>query len=1357
MLAFLDGFKNNKYVIGAIKTVLSVCVLAAIGKALFIEGLKPFYSYKDYDYQNNFLEEQGEALTGKKQISQTFTAKGSILHNVSVYFGDITAEEIEVSISDDSGKVLAETVVRASEYSEHSWNQIGLNSTKLERNKKYIISFACEDGLGNLYCNHGDAAAILGDCFDKENQLEGSIAVDFKFTYKYLTLGSVFELVLKLIYSVIMGFALCYAVCKIEDVFKAFRDAGIKKGFSWALYFSVSLVLLYNPLEEIRNEVTEFSRVIGSGLAANVDVLKRVDNFTHWFIMFAIAFVLFFLLANYFLYKPKSKSAKRVEEFVNDFMVLANCSLVLRCITYFNDEAAAGSVYYFSAYAVMLVIFIAIAYIVLQYDKIISPDNFARLMMIGASLSLPIAIFVALEWDNGRVLLGVMAIMAVGIMVLCKLGRKRANKRYFSTILLAGVIILPLLPLMTSVYIELIHILNQYRIFVAHPAKYYKLAVMLVLIVFIVAAILLGKKNYKGIAWKKWAFPWLIVGMTCLSVQIPISSIHDPHIFEAANYSILISDFLNYGRIPIIEHYGGHMMASVWEGILYGLLNHDYAGAVVSPYSELFTPLIVVLFYYLVRKVWNEDMALFVTVLFPFLNSWTSFGLGMLVCMAAMFYVKKNSFFRAALVWAAFIWCVLYRLDLGVAFGVAVIAALLIYILMEKNWKAMKQLGLTLIGWGIAGGATWFIICFLKGINPVNRLLEFIMISLSNQNWAYAVIGTVENSIFSWSYLIIPFLIVICILYTIFSKCMRERIGKEKWVLLMVFGFCYFANFSRGLVRHGVIEGGNGIVIWCGYIFLAVFLSCYKDNKQLFLPVFMIIVLLNTLFIQNDNYSAVSIADGAVSKPADIIEGWKLNRFSKEQRQEKTYWEEIKCKKEVVERVKFSENLKDYMAGYEEVFNLLLDSEETFVDFINKTFIYSGIGKENPVYVSQSPLQLSGEFTQKEFIKEMKDVPIVLMPIDADGFSVSDTLDGITNTYRNYKVAEYIYQNYVPLCKNGSDYVIWCVKDRYEKYSSKLFGMVQDLDYLAKLKDLDEIGIYNVTLEKETDGSVTLVSRGENPMVYKLENIINLSPYYGMKMKLTIKYATDTSGMMQLFYTTDREEDYTEGKSVSVDVSGSGSAEFVIPISEYSHLRLDIPEGSVVNIKSLVASSVIEHIDYGYDGPMLDLDENGDTIYNYISNLHNHDINLLPRIWAEGDKEHSGNNSIIVNLSNEGGVYTFNPKSFKAGENGNYLKISAAYDGLDVVDNSEQTVGHGMDKLHDENDEQMEGTVILGSYNGNKFVEKCRYNMNFKEGEHDYLLRCSTDYYWYRSEINAVKIEAENALRNVKMQILEGD
>lgn len=1371
--AFLK-IKNNKWLKWMIKIIICVCVLFMLFGALFVNGWKPYYSYKDYSYQNDVVDGQAASLDGFTCVEQRFISKGNIIDGINIYLSDVADREIRVAIYPLGGKEIASTMITASGYTGNAWNRLsGFTVSNLERDTEYVISLSCENGLSGIVINSGEAPIIFNECYADGYQIDGYLATGIQFTYSYMTLGSIFELIIAITLTLLMGLAMCYAVVNIEELVRKFFEADKREGFLTALYFSVSSVLLYNPLESISNEVSTFSRVIGAGLIANVDVTKRTSSFNRWFILFAAVFVLFYLLSNSILKKDMTEDSKKVRDFLKNYMVLANCCLLLRIISYFFDETSSTTtVFYFSSYVVMIVAIIGICYIVLRLDKRISLKNFLRLNFTGIAISLPIAIFIALEWENGKVLLGVWFIISILIISYCKflvssnLEKKMEKPLGYITVFSS------LIPLLTSLYIELIHVLNQYEIFVAHPAKYYRIAIVLFAVV-VVAVVIIGKRKKESNLNKisKWIAPVYIFGVSCLSIQIPISATYNPALFEGANYSILISDFFNYGSIPIVEHYGGHMMTSVWEGILYGIINGDSYGAVVSPYSYILLPFLVVLFYYLVKEIWDEKQAIFVALLFPFYGFWSYYGLGMLICVAAIAYVKKNTYFRAVLLWGAFAWCAIYRLDLGFAFGIALIISMTTYVLATKNWKVAKQLGISLVGWGVAGGLLWFVICIIKGINPVSRFIEFFMISMSNQNWAYEGIGNTANTLFGWSYIIVPFLVTLALLYTTFSKTMRERIGMGKWILLLIMGWSYLGNFSRGLVRHSLFEMDTVVVIWSGYLFLAMFISTYKKSTRLFLPSFMVLILLNTLFVKDENFTSLAIAEKAMIQPASIIESWEPSRFSEEEYVEAkweqdrlishgetvdeekslpdyymTYWEQLKNKKEKVKRVELYENLTSYIEEYETLIDTLLEDNETFVDFINKTLIYSLLGRKNPVYVSQSPLQLSGEFTQEEFIKEMTGIPVVLMPIDAENYLLSNLLDGITNLYRYYKVGEYIFQNYTPLCQYGSDYVIWCLNNRKDDYIDRIKGLTGEIDYIGQLSQTENIGMGNVELSQTENGSVIMKYTGIDPMITELQSIMDISGYIDSEMQVSVDYRTDVEGYMQLFYTTDSGEEYTAGKVVTNYVAGSGTVYFIIPVTEYTRIRLDTPEGSTVELKSIKTQTPIpvKLINYGYDGPIMNSDSVGNVSYSYISGLHNHSIGQLPRIWAESDKKNAIKNVVVAEANYVDGLFIFDPTQIEKA-NGNYSKITLGYDGLD---------NNG---FYEDDDEQLDATVIMGNYVDGVFDEKCRYNLSLKEGTHDYLIRCSTDYYWYLDQINALRIQTDAKIYDVNVSILEGD
>ena len=1343
--------KSNTRIISVVKAALCLIIMATIIRVYFSDGVDSYLNYKDYSVRNDNTGGEWFDLSDIKTAEQNFIASGNLLDNVSLYYGNAEDRDVVVSVLSLDDKVLDNIKLNTASLSKNNWNEVGLSTDRLKRGREYKISIKSEAGLSGFIIGNGTAPEKYTDFYADGSTANGKLLLGIKQTYCYFNLASVFDLSIKSIYIFLLGLALCVSVVRFEEIYSAFLKEK-KQGFSYALFFAVSLMLSYNPIDSIRTEVIDFKRVMGAGIIANVDVSRRISNFSRWFIIFGIVFLLLYMLANYYLGKDKSETQKKVVAFLNNLMVLANCNLILRCITYFKDSTSDTSIFYFSQNIIMVLAITTICYWVFSFDRFVDEDIFEQMIVSALSLSVALTVIWGRELGKGRVMLGVASVMIALVFGFCVINAKSLSKKTIVRRIMVLTVIASFIPVATSLYIELIHVMNQHDIFVAHPAKYYKIAFILGLFAFVSLLILIEKEKFEIKEWKNIVFPSLVAGVTCLSIQIPISKIYNPDIYEGANASILMSDFLNYGDIPIVQHYGGHMMTRVWEGILYALINNDYAG-IVSPYLGLLNVVLAVLFYFLIAKIWNKEMGLLTTLLFPFKESFSYYGLGVLVCLAAMFYVRKNTIGRAAALWGAFVWCALYRLDLGFAFGLAVIITMLIYVIINKNNTAFKQLGITLIGWGAVGGIAWLIICLAKGVNPVNRLIEFWMITLSNQNWAYAGIGTVDNLLFAWGYIIVPFTMVLALLYTIFSKNYRDKIGNEKWILLLILNLSYFQNFSRGLVRHSLFENKTTTVFWSAYLFLAIFLAFYKDSMKWFLPSFMLLIILNELFLNPANFTSLPISDSAVSAPQSIIESWYPSRFYDEEkdivaddgREFSTEWEKIKYSKEKVERIVLADDLVNYASEYDLLLKTLLDKNETFVDFINKTLLYSVLGYRCPVYVSQSPLQLSGDFTQEEFIKEIKDVPIVLMPVDGGNYRASNSNDGITNAYRYYKVYEYICSNYKPLCRYGDEYAIWCIPGKYDEYKGKISGFLEGREYVQDLYSADTIGKRNVELEKGEGDSVVVRFTGKDPMLTELQKVIDISGYIGLKLQVTVDYQTDMDGTMQLYYTTDEGEEYVAEKVANAQISGEGTATFTVPITEFTRLRLDTPEESTVTIKSMKAGHPVEIIDYGYDGPTENEDGAGNITYGYISALHNTSIEKLPQIWAEADEKHSLNNKALFNLAYTENYYTFDSAAIPQSDNGNYLKLTAAYDGVDT------------EGKYDDDDEEVPATIIFGQYKDGKFIEKYRYAITIEEGSHNYLIRCSTDYYWYLKQVNAVKIDTTGNLRNVQMSVLEGD
>lgn len=1347
MIEKIKTLSGNKRTILAVKLFFCALIIAWLCNCLYINGLDTYYSCKDYNYRNDFSA--STTLAGVQRVDQIFISKGNILSDLTLYFGEVPDTELSISIADDNEGVLFSRTISTSNYASNAWNSIAIECNKVERDKEYHIILEGND-LSYIVLSTGNTSEKkLGECSLNGTAAPYTLAVGVTETYRYMMPGYGLQLLILLIFIVVLAAALCYTVLNIEKIYLSFIYAEKKKGFLYALYFSVYTVLLFNPMDTIRTEATEFSRVMGAGFNSGVDVAKRISNFSHWLIYFAIAFVLFFLLANYLKRQVCVGENQKIVDLLDNVIILANLILGLRCITYFADEATGTNIFYYSDFIIMTIVLLALTYILLDLKSKIIATEFEAIIIAGWMIALPISIVMTHDWTLGRGFMGIQVIVAILTAVLIRCTKIDWNADKICKIINIFTVTFSLIPFCTSLYIEFIVWLNQRELFVIHLRRYYFIAIVLGLIVSAVIAWLCIKKNKSINNWKTFAYPAIAFGYSCLWLQIPISKESSVELFENANFSILISDFLNFGDIPIIEHYGGHMMSAVWEAFIYAALNNDIEGAAFTPYSGYIATVIVVFFFLLVKCVWDEDAALGVALFFPFYNSISYWGLGIMVAIAAMAYVKKNTYIRACLFWLACIWCALYRLDLGFSFIVAGTLALAVYMFFSKNLNALKQLTISLGIWGAIGLCIWCSVCMVKDINPINRLFEFLYINLSNQNWAFAGIGDTSLTKFAFTYFFAPFISVMALLYLVFSKKLKEELGNAKWVMIMVFGFSYLYNFSRGLTRHSLAENALNVCLWSGLFFLSMFFASIKENWKMFIPAFTICILVFTLFQSDSNFAENSIANNAVRHVGDYTETWTLGQFADEEVADdeipKTYWVQLRDDREVIKRVEWTADLKKTIQGYQVLLDGLLDEDETFVDFINKTSIYPLLGRENPVYVSQSPLQLSGQFTQEEFVKEMKNIPLVLMPYDKENYRASEGLDDVPNSYRYYKVAEYIYQNYVPLCTYENQYAVWCLPNRYDELAVKVQQLKHSgMDITNAIATADNIWRNSVEFVSNTDGSLNVNFTDTDPIIAELQNVIDTTDFIDKSMSIAVEYETDAFGEMQLYYTTDSGENYSADKVVSWEVmTRSGIAYFTIPITEYTRIRFDTPEGACVKIKSFrVGTCNCNLAEYGYDGPYLQEDGRG---YSYLPYVHSYGLAKLPLIWAERDSENSADNNVVVDLNYCDSIYHYDMDDSAKGTDGNYLKITLTYNGNDQGGKIKS------------DDEAIDAIIRVGKYTNSVFETKYYYTFTVEEGTHDYMFRVSNDYYWYAGETNSVQLECAEQLFDVNMQILEGD
>lgn len=1309
------------------KTIkLAVCLLLIF---VSIGSFVGFYAedcigYRSVEttYETTTATEIGSSNT---IIKQDFLASANVLNSLKLQPTDVDASASDyliVKILDDKELELYQTHIVISDLHAGQWYTLNVGIDSLNKGDTYSIVFS----LNNNSCVE----------FSKFSTV---------FAESYLLTGILAKTLINLFFLLILLSLLCYAVYNIDTLFANYKHTEKKQGALWSLFLSFVFILWFNPLLRDRIIVSEFQRSIGDGILSDWDVSKVISNYTNWFIVFALSLIIFYLLMNYVKNKPYTTEQVKAFEYLDILLSISLVQLIYVGLRYYLLQPVGLREFSYSVYFIYLLMTVIAGYITFRLDEKVSFDSFLKAVFSLFGISIPLALSIFPHWGDGQGLFAInLALLAV-LMVYCTM-RKRLLVQYNDFV----VIVCCAIPLITSVYYEAINVFNQHGIFISQPKIIYVLLILLLMFF----CKFFSKRHYTLINWKTVVYPVLIIGVVFLSVQLPLVQQMGIDIFESANYSVLISDFLNFGKLPIVEHYGGHMLSGVVTGILYGWINQDFLGAILSPYSVYITPVLTLLFYYFTKKITDIDSAFFITLCIPFLPYWSYYGFGMIVCFAAIKYINNPTYKTAFLFWLLFAIAALYRLDLGAAFGIGTVIVLVFYFVFNKEYKQLRYFFISLLIVVAIVMILWVILCLASGINPIERLIEFLLISASNQNWAYGSLGNSADLGYFVFYLLIPCCIVAALCY-LFMRCVRvsDTLQTESLLLVLMLGMVYLCNFSRGLVRHSFLEMALVIMAFTAFSFIPAFFVHLFSNRKIFLPLFVGITIIVGMLGHNTNYMySSSIIDSSFMDKTKMISSSWNEKYWYENR-EQSIWQIYKSQKKVVDRVEWPEAIKSSISLKQDVISKLLQPNETYLDFVNQTFLYSAINRENPSYVAQSPGHLSDETTQDLFVKNLKQknesIPLALLPSDITAyFGVG--LDGIANNIRYYKVAEYIYQHYRPLCL-VDDISIWCVFEKYDDYKERLFSYNEKpLElYNEKLKSLPtnscEVSVYNNNGLK----SLILNTTGIDPHIIDLQKGLSYEFRSDAILTFTIEYSSNQAGVLQMFYTTNENEGFSQEKSISKACNeGFGTVDFTIETTKFTRLRLDIPENSIVKIESIKISEgypAPEVITWGYDGPTSHYELNGMQINNYFGGLHNYNMYYLPIIWGERDKQEANNNAVMSTVSNNGSVYHIDSMQQIERDNGNYLLMQISFPGID---------NYNYAKI---DDEYCSATLKMGTLIDNNFDEKYCFRFNVLEGTHQYLIRVSSDYYWYSDNIDSIKLEANAEINNVKMSILAGD
>lgn len=635
----------------------------------------------------------------------------------------------------------------------------------------------------------------------------------------------------------------------------------------------------------------------------------------------------------------------------------------------------------------------------------------------------------------------------------------------------------------------------------------------------------------------------------------------------------------------------------------------------------------------------------------------------------------------------------LYRLDLGMAAIIGGLATFLIISFTYKRYSAIFKFLWSGIISGFTAIVLFAMLCLFKGINPKERIIEFIKLCQSNQNWAYANVGDNNLIAYTISYYILPLFIAVIVLYSVLKYSLLKKnllqVNQQNFIMFIYFSIFFLFNISRGIVRHSLAEGS--LIYTVGTFSLAALSFVVMSKNGIDRVGRFLISSIVTVVIININLTDFSGSASIASKAL-------LSKSYQQQYDNSISFDGTRVNGELPSD---AQQLKG-------ILDVTLSKDETYFDFSSTNYFYALVGRKNPIYANQSPLMISDDKTQKLALNDIKtkQPPLVLMPIAGKLWS---HIDNIAVDFKYYMISEYIYENYEPLIRL-SNFDIYSLKSKKETFLSKLeeSSVIRNLIYSSDFANanLEGISNHNAITEKENGEFLQVQGTGDDPyIVGQLSSLIGIKSadikYDASKpTSIKIDFDANKSGNVQLFYTLKSDEDFSEVQSQTYYINsiGKNNMEIHLPSMPFK-LRLDINDTDVM-LKKLNISQGLE-------------------IINEQPEIWTRNIGNIPILWAERDGNENYQNAPYLN---------------KPIINTTYFSLNTQ----DIIKNQTTYL-----ILQIKSEEDRSASIQLES-DGSE--EKGIYVFNVLKGSHDYAIRLSTDYKWWNNEIEEIKFLADGAV-----------
>ncbi len=764
----------------------------------------------------------------------------------------------------------------------------------------------------------------------------------------------------------------------------------------------VSFFLIHEGVKFVSFDLSDPSNLfLSEATAWGVDVSARVKWMYRFLIGAAVLFVLFFTLLKQ-AFKNSGNKLKKHE----DLLVLGISGIVLCLMRIFGTDSThvLSSLFFLFAFKLLLV--------VLSENKIRVPRYLLQPGILNLSaafgfLFLFAAVFLfgtsGVVYKNYSTIFVVATLVFMGYYYLMHITYTNPRKATSFLLPLIGI------PFVALLSVEIFF----YKRIVSHRISNYHESFVYLFIIFVITASIVlyltrKKRNSSAKQYKRYIIPSLLVCCVLVTSYEPVLD-HNPDMFEPANILASIQRVFEFHQIPALDFMSSHMISEQWYGYVYSFIfgfDHSQSPLVYSFLNSFI--FIYILYKFLYDLFKRESYALAFIFFFPFLSE--VFFTTALVALLPLFQIQKlfeqpspRRVFTILLTCFALI---IWRIDTGVIalFGTLIFLVLMYLIYPQKiPFKIMVKGKIYFL---ISALAISAIACILRGPQKLYDSLQyFFHYTAGSQGHGHRSLFQSDVHQFYLYHMLYPLLAVgmcIYIIYLLRTKYNDVIFSKAFFLVAALFTFIlYIVHLQRGLVRHGFAELTDDYIISVFHIATAMFIAfqLVQTNSIQRYAVFYSSSFLLFLVIKYFPFqiSKIPIENGITGpKFYNTERAFDNPNIKGRIRLDSTF-----------ANGNFAE-LKDFLDKH-------LSKEQTFFDFSNTSMLYYYCNRKMPSYFNQIPISNIDDFLQFKAIKQIDPEKIPVVIYSSCPKNVNDAFDLIPNVIRHQHIAEYIFENYVPL------------------------------------------------------------------------------------------------------------------------------------------------------------------------------------------------------------------------------------------------------------------------------------------------------------------------------------------------------